>query len=195
MKPAALAQEVNRAGQQGWVLAGTNGKHYSSTCQVPSTKQLTPELNASHTSRSLPYFHCSCHKTQVTAWRSPYGFLNIGTIAKARHRRDCPWASLQRSFQVSIHYRFPWDFLKKVVHLSFATSYGARAYSLAPYLGIISVATSENPAIDLFERSLLNEESIEEVKRQLWELFDAGKASPSDINMDGLNLVHVSYTI
>ena len=198
MKPAALAQELDHFGQQGFVLADMNDDKQTSTSKVTPTNRLPAAISESHTSKSLVSLHCACHKRpQVTAWRSPYSILGMGTVCKARHRRNCPWFSLQRSFQISIQYRFPWYLLNKAVDLSLSTSYGAGGLSLAPNLRIISVATGRNPAIDLV-RSInirTNARSLEKLMLELRQLFFEGRASPFDIDEKGRNLIHVSHSI
>ena len=201
MKPAALAQEVDRASQQGYLLADTDGDDRTSSSRVLTIAQLPADIAASHTDETRLYSQCSClRRPQFTAWGSPYGFLGIGTFSRVRHRRNCQWASFQRSFQYSVRYRFPSYFLRKAVHLSFSASYGAGGFSLAPTLGIISVATKANPAMEILNgcrhgRRYGCRLTVEEVISQLRALFVAGKASPFDIDEKGQNLSHVSHVI
>jgi len=75
--------------------------------------------------------------------------------------------------------------------------YGSRCrrISLAPNLGIISVATRGNPATEILSDTYHKEISSRKLIAKFRRLFLEDRASPFDIDETGRNLIHVSEII
>ena len=120
--------------------------------------------------------------------------LGMGIMSTAHHKRDCPLWAFQRDYQVSMRYKFPRWLLNKVLHASFSASYGAGGCSLAPTLGILSVATENNPAFEILGKLLgATAENVDRLILEIRQLFVQGEASPFDIDTYGRDLLHVNY--
>ena len=190
-KPAALAEELDRSGQQGLVLAETRNSKYTSSSRTTPVESLQTAEAKSYSSDNLLALKCTCHKRpQVTAWGSRYGVLGTVIFSETRHQRDCPWVSLQNRSQYSLRYILPRYLLNKAVELGFNSSSGAGGISLAPNLRVISVMTNQNPAMALL---WLRRSDLKDIIVELRKLFVEGRASPFDVDEYGCNLIHVSY--
>ncbi len=196
MKPTSLAQELDRFDQSKSVAADMNDDEHALGSEEPTSKRMQTSESEAFLGESLHALKCSCHERPcVTAWGSLYNAFGLGTVSVARHRRNCPWSVYRRGFQISMQYAFPQYFLKKAIQLSFSTIHGAGGFSLAPNLGIISVATRGNPAMEILSDTYHKETSSKELIAKFRRMFLEDRASPFDIDELGRNLIHVSDII
>ena len=198
MKPAALAQELDRVTQRCLAITELDdGKHISSSNALSAYSMPTVEAEP-YVYKSMASVRCMCYRRpQTTAWRSPYRILGVGTLSMAQHRKTCPLSSFQSGFQISVRYMFPQWLLFKAVDISFSALYGAGGFSLAPYLGIIRVATNNNVAKKVLNRFTFVHDAgrLDQLILELRQVFLDGRASPFDIDEQGQSLIHVSYCI
>ena len=152
-KPAALSQAMDCTGQLNFVMPSASNDVQISRFEAPATDHF-PALAAKYTiGTSSPSTRCTCHsKSWTTVWRSPYDLIGMGTVSIAQHHRSCPLSVYRKDYQISTRYKFPRWLLNKALYACFSTSYGAGGFSMAPYLGIISVVTPDNPAILSFRK-------------------------------------------
>ena len=155
MKPAALAQALSNISQQSSVSLEMEDDKDDPVSQDSSKK--SPLITASNTYRrkTLSNFNCTCHlRSRYTTWWSPFDALGMGNFSITRYGKDCPSFNTEKCIQVAMQYGFPRYLLSKAMTLSLSISHGASGCSVAPYLGIISVAVKESPA---FHMSITND--------------------------------------
>lgn len=94
--------------------------------------------------------------------------------------------------------------LSMVLELCLTMNRGAGGFSISPFLQVRGLMRNDSPAFNLIQElkdhsATANLTDIElkvsNVIRQVRRLFDEGKATPSDVNSLGMNLLHVSFQL
>lgn len=206
-RPQVLATELQRLG--GPEVAAVNGGRCSSTTHYAHAHPAQSLVNPArgHFANSYPNLDCKCcAKRSSVVWGFQPNIVGFGKFSITRHKKSCPLFALQKGFHLAFHYAFPRWLLSKTVEVTFAATYGAGGFSVAPNLQLVPVVDYYSPAIELiqswhsrcFDRSLKPKNvdtKTSETIFQLRQLFLKGEASPFDVTPSGSNLLQVSNNI
>ncbi|KAF2144722.1 uncharacterized protein K452DRAFT_145900 [Aplosporella prunicola CBS 121167] len=168
--------------------------------------------------RMRPLRRCSCRrkipiKPNIPRDHFVYPFYE----ESSQHEKCCPlWASSERSKRLGLrisHYR---NILARAVEISISITHGAGGLSISPLLRLGRFRRPDSPAFEPFYYYLGGPSTGSEQKRLIWNfrrkecrpasfgtvwtaklleiqrLFESGKASPTDVNNEGFNVLHVA---
>jgi hypothetical protein len=142
---------------------------------------------------------CSC---RALGWASYWSFTANSQLSLShykRHTKDCPLYKSADSYATTVCYYMHSTLFKDLVRLKLWATFGSGGLSLgiltqtdrrvqAHHLGIFLYRLPN--MLDRDNKSL--DQVVKIVHRQLWTSFNSGLASPSDVDDQGMTLLHVS---
>jgi len=170
------------------------------TCDV--IQRFNPDFMDSSSNTTLssfggPLYTC---RARVRS-RNQKGLTQSITVfhsTEVTHRRDCSWIkTAKRTTTLRLSLPFFTYWLNKIVQFTMTISKGAGALSISPGLTFYTLVPHGSPAFKIvddllyFDTCELTNADFKGTIRQLGELFQTGRASPSDVNPHGFSLLAV----
>ena len=145
-------------------------------------------------SRSQQYSNWQASNSMTTYWN-----ISIHS-ANRSHDRDCPhFACVETSWSMSLSLACCSKFLAKAVEASLSLTRGAGGIALSPNLQLRCLVPTDSQAFALVREPFPQRMTFDDMKigasqrvQILRQMFQDGKASPYDVDIDGNTLLHVS---
>ena len=120
--------------------------------------------------------------------------------ANRNHDRDCPHSScVETSWSMRLSLACCSKFLARAVEASLSLTRGAGGTALSPNLQFRCLVSYDSPAFGLMGKPFPDDMTFDDMKtvasqrvQILRQMFQDGKASPYDVDIDGNTLLHVS---
>ena len=160
---------------------------------------ITPRYNSTKRRQRITPQVCSC---QALGWASQWSVTAISRLSLShykRHTKDCPLYKSVDSYATTVCYYIHGTLFKDLVRLKLWATFGSGGL----FLGILTQTDRrvrnhhlESFFNDLYWSQSRNYKSLDELvkiaHKQLWNSFNSGLASPSDVDDEGRTLLHVS---
>jgi hypothetical protein len=149
----------------------------------------------------LPLCSCNIGKShQSRTWSTRGLNLTRASTVSHIHKMGCPLSTQRRSTIVlAAKYSYRSRFITRLLSFSVSISSGAGGLSISPSLTFRAIVPDSSPAFSLFTydsiyafRLKSTESYCEWVARELYRLFREQEAYPTDVDVRGENLLHVS---
>jgi hypothetical protein len=152
---------------------------------------------------SRSYF-CSCNgRTRTSESHVSSGYLSTFWSRKTQHLPSCPlYARAERVDTLGAKYTYCSKALGNSITVAISITRGAGRFAISPSLQFRAVVSRDSPAFALLSHESAYRTSGKDVEKcadlilkQMYQLFQEGKALPTDILSDGRTLLHVSPTV
>jgi hypothetical protein len=169
----------------------------------PTNNDFSRNNHAAVVSRDAIMPLCSCKigkSHQSRTWSTEVLDLTRATSVSHIHKMGCPLSTQRRSATVlAAKYSYRSRFVTRLLSFSVSITSGAGGLSISPSLTFRATVSDSSPAFSLFTDDSIvafkgksAESYCEWVTRELYRLFREHKAYPTDVNVWGDNLLHVS---
>lgn len=156
---------------------------------------------------------CSCStitRERGTSYSMGAVRLSKSSMASSKHSASCPlYIGTEATTTIELKMTYYGRLLANTVRATISFTNGAGGVSISPCLRLRAMVSNSSPAFQLLDEKTLdarfgrtqpsqpNElcEYFESALQQLYELFQAKVASPTDINEDGETLITVSKSV
>ena len=152
---------------------------------------------------SQSYF-CSCNgRTRTSESHVSSGYLSAFWSRKTQHLPYCPlYARAGQIDTLGAKYTYCSKALGNSIAVAISITRGAGGFAISPWLQFRAVVSRDSPAFALLSVKSAYETPLKDCERcadlilkQMYQLFQDGKASPTDVLSDGRTLLHVSPTL
>jgi hypothetical protein len=149
-------------------------------------------------------FFCSCKGRTRTSESHVYsGYLSAFWSRKTQHLPCCPlYACAERTDTFGAKYTYCSKALGNSIAVAISITRGAGGFAISPWLQFRAVVSEDSPAFSLLSQESACrtpwkdiEKCADMILKQMYQLFQDGKASPTDVLSDGRTLLHVSLTV
>lgn len=144
-----------------------------------------------HTYR--PQCKCSSLRDKREVYYRPTQNIRM-RLGASSHSRNCPlfWTA-RDTYILDLRFVFYSMFLSKTVQAAFSLTRGAGGCSISPKLIFRATVSNDSGAFSVLQNMgpKVSPADADKVLREITTLFMQGRASPTDLDTNGQNLLHV----
>jgi hypothetical protein len=205
---ATIQQHQNQSSllfREPALLASLCSNHHDLQRDAQSVLQSGIRQNTRKSSSALSKgFFCSCKgRTRTSESHVSSGYLSAFWSRKTQHLPYCPlYSRAERIDTLGAKYTYCSKALGNSIAIAISITRGAGGFAISPWLQFRAVVSEDSPAFALLDpesafRPLGKdiETCADLILKQMYKLFQEGKASPTDVLTDGRTLLHVSPTV
>jgi len=143
---------------------------------------------------------CSCKgQTRTSESHVSSGYLSAFWSRKTQHLPYCPlYARAERTDTLGAKYTYCSKAIGNSISVATSITRGAGGFAISPWLQFRAVVSENSPAFALLSHQSAYktpgndaEKFADVILEQMYQLFQDGKASPTDVLTDGRTLLHV----